>query len=232
MSPAEKEAFLDRAFEEFSALADSVEDASSRHGEREGRIAKAVFRNQLDIWLRASVREMSEGDWTQTVRWVEIFSEALSNENIVVASADDIDLLYCLVSYNFRQHPHAFEYYAQTGELLELLRICVQDRRLSSSEWNQDTLTKLYSFYDHEMSMVEGCLSRGEKDELEGFLDLPLDVRVSFAGLDERFAQAEKDSTYGWSFEPETIHLVSTANHREILHGYPQEMIPEKIRVR
>lgn len=145
----------------------------------------------LREWLFDYVPKLDE--WSphhvkKHLRFAQALSAALDSGALVVADANDLKTFYFAVSSGLHDMNQAVEYYARTGELLDIIaEIVAQFDRGEVGRGALDMTpasamllrVQLYRTYLYDASRVQECFIVG-RDRRE-HMSLPLEVRMNFA---------------------------------------------------
>lgn len=192
--------FLDSALDDFAAAIDAMPGA---RGERvdffSGSVQYRVF-SALSSWMKDP--DFLTKSWDANVRTVNALRAGVNNGSIALKNRDDLMLLHFAISIKIEQLPQVVEHYVDRSEFAELLSVLKGDRdrqRTEAGPWaglpSANARVKMRRLYDYDMDQI-GDVHKGESrhqrdDENYSSLDLPLEIRAVFAGLNEDVTDAE-----------------------------------------
>lgn len=171
--------FMDNAVRFLTGLNYSTSNASRRK-DFDHVVLKKNFHDKVLRWKdeQLSKPQSKEESWSSCVRFVNALRQGTERGSIVVADADDIELLLYVLTVEIYRTPQVVEYYSYTGEFMELMRFLLDDQTSPFIDFGK---FQAHRFYSYEIAKVQHYLDAGE--DPQQYMDLPLSVRAEFASI-------------------------------------------------
>lgn len=181
----------ERAENIFVVLPYKVDNISVGCSERDVAIDKHAFGELFVKWTTdlpfSSRREKKPGDYTAYIKAV---CDGIESGQIAIATADDLFDIGSIFSASMsfiERHPEAVQHYIATGVFMDALRFFKEESNYSYEKLAEAAFIKLYKY--------ETALIARSKDERSSvyadFLDMPMEVKVSFAGCSQDLLKIE-----------------------------------------
>lgn len=170
--------FAKQAYEYLAALSYRASNASATMSPEQTTGTKEAYLEELVVWRDIQLGGAAAEVRSRHHRFFTALHDGIENADISVSDADDIARLLLALNTKLYLAPHIVEYYAYTGELMEVLDFFGE---LSDALNWDDTMTSLHKLCCYDITKVKERIGSGE-DPLE-YIQLPLDIRAEFAGV-------------------------------------------------
>lgn len=171
--------YAEEAFLFFSALNYSTSNESLGMDFQEVVVAKNQFYENMEMLIGQKLLTLNDHEWKRNTRSLNALADGIKKGYIVLSDADDIDLLSGAIDFFIFEFPQVIEYYAYTGEFMDLLRLLDEN---SSEHGIVKKRAMMHKIYTYDVTKVREHLLDAEAPEL--YMRIPLEVRAQFAEFD------------------------------------------------
>lgn len=164
------------AYEQLYVLVGDIgHDDNSYHARRTRR----VFRETVEKLTR-DVARLPGDDRERVGQFIRVLRTGLDLGLITVETMEDLSALHIIMISNLRKCPHVVEYYAKSGDLMEMAKMFLEFDRGNNKVPHQALLSfRVGEMYCYEVFAIEKLLRKG--GDAQDIMGLPMEVRATFA---------------------------------------------------